>query len=271
MSVPARVLLAAALACALPACVPIPMKGDVSAASTPVLTSLAEPLDASEGIVILGRTTADDGIADCVRNALAKASPHTRIAAGDVFRAASGSAPAKPDGPVDDNAVETVLREAAVQRSVGEHAIRYVFFIEGKTEDINFTSTGTMGVGAGSSDRTTTIAATVWEAPSVRRIGQFTASASGHPNMLLIALILFYEYAPTEGTSCARMAGDIQHFLASGYTPPVESQPSAPLGQAEEPTMAPELEPAAAAAADSSQSTTNGCQWAAEKSHWQCW
>ena len=208
-----RVTIAATALFALPGCLNLIIKGDVLASSSASLTAEAEPLSPGEGIVIIGRTASDDDdIPGCVRDALADASPGTRIVAPDIFRSKAGgrltNTPKTPGVWGTDEEMEAILREAEAQRAVADLAVHYLFLIEGKTE------------GSADTEKWTDIAAAVWDAPAIRNIGRIGAYAIGHPprwhNTVQLGV---YYYTPTESMACEKMAGEIQRFLSTGYKP----------------------------------------------------
>ncbi|HVM81815.1 MAG TPA: hypothetical protein VMU06_22535 [Stellaceae bacterium] len=209
----ARALIAAALV----GCVPI--KGKVSLQSGSEISGGGERLREGEGIAILGASRAgDDEIAKCVREALAAASPATRIAPAEKLRSSAGGALASANAAQSEQEIGRALQEAIASHAISDLALRYVYTVEGATGEDGYTQTmgntfATAGVGVFGSTKFTHIEATVWDAATGHRLGLLKSWASGRVSTVIILPIGFYTYAPTESTACKEMAGQILRHL----------------------------------------------------------
>jgi hypothetical protein len=193
----------------------IPFKGDVNVYGAPVGPA-ARPLAAGDGIAILaqGGAAEDSAIAGCVKSAVADASPATRIVPAKEFRKAVGGILAGAKTMLTDEETGRAFREAMASSALADSKLRYVFMVSGATDDRNWHDSATAGVGVGSSEKSTHIEAAAWDAATGEKIDSFSTSTSGHPTMVMIAFITFWEYAPTESAACKDMARKILRYVS---------------------------------------------------------
>jgi hypothetical protein len=215
-------LAVALLAIALGGCIPI--KGDVNAGSRSTILNTATPLRSGEAIAILGAKPQDEEIANCIRGAVAKASPTIPIVAPEKLRLTSDDASGSANAPLPDQEFGSRLREPASLHAISDLGIRYVFTVEGSTVEKDHRSTQgntypTAFVAEFSSRKITNIDVAIWDATTGQRQASIHTTATGQPNTVFIVAVGFWSYAPTESTACESTAGQLLRYLAGESHP----------------------------------------------------
>ena len=208
----------------LTACIPIPIKGNVSFVATEVTADSAplERLGATEGMAILSRngSAGDGGIAACVSDAFAKASPGTRIVPAKQVREAIGGTLAGAKSMAADGEIAQAMRSAQTAPALAALGLRYVTFIEGATQSSGARSAGCATyVCEDISDKRTRIEATIWNATTGDKLAMRRTETAGQTSTVGTIGIAVYTYAPTEATACKDMAGKLAHDVSGREYP----------------------------------------------------
>lgn len=213
-----RVYSVASLALlALTGCIPI--KGEVSLNSSGTGIGVSpRPLVPGDGIAVLAESGADDddGIALCVRDAVARASPAIRIMPAKQVRTAAGGLFGNAKAALNFEEISRTLHDASARSSFVALKLRYVFTVTGKTEDRNWHDSATSFIGYGSSRKSTNIEAVAWDAATGERLQSFQVDASGNPSLLIIGVLGILEYTPTESAACRDIGGQLARSLSLG-------------------------------------------------------
>ena len=150
-----------------------------------------------------------------MRNAVAATAPALRIIPAEqlgTFTEDVFSLNAK-DG-LTDEAIEGALHSARASAAVADLKLRYVFVVDGGTAERNWHDSATFGVGYGSGEKSTDLQVAIWDAVKGERLGALSAHSSGQPSLLIVGVIGFLEYTPTESEACKHMAGTIRRYMS---------------------------------------------------------
>ncbi len=204
---------AVAAVVALSGCIPI--EGEIAARSWRSVQPATGSLTGSEQVVILGRSTTDDGgFPECVSDELSKSSPQIALFAPQEFRAAVGGKLSESKLRLPYAEIEDHLQTQRALAVSVDRGIRYVFVVEGDTTETDNHSSGGGGAAISGSTRRTQISAHIWDGSTGEGLGELNVSTEGHPYMFSAALIInIMEYAPTETKACENMATEILQFL----------------------------------------------------------
>jgi hypothetical protein len=147
--------------------------------------------------------------ADCVGDALAKASPMTRIVSANEFRSQlfpwfePKTAPRTADG------LQALIDKPLVAKRLRALNVRYVVFVGGSTGAGKHEVTIPPFLLALGVEKETFVRASVWDLKTVALAGTVRESASG--TFLMFPLIV---PAATESMACANLADELVSFLA---------------------------------------------------------
>jgi hypothetical protein len=203
-----RLALVVTVLTALEACIPIPYEADVSVTASNDMSAAADPLEPQDAIMILGPATSDHDFPNCVEEALTEIAAKTHVVPPATFRAAAGG---NLGAQLDDAKIGEALRDATTQQTVAQLRVRYLVFIQGTTETVEYPLPNADAPLRIQHD--TEIKARIWDAPAARHLGDLEAKANGIAEYGLTYFAAIISWAPTESKACNKMAQEIQRVL----------------------------------------------------------
>src|SRR5262249_51659285 len=154
--------------------------------------------------------------ADCVRSAVTKAAPETRIVAPESLRLAPEANMSLAVSPESGNATGPMA--PAIQQVAQKLQAGYLLVVDGITDE----SVEERGGGYDRALRDTHLYANIWDVRTGKHLGELTVQTMGHTADSWFwgsGLVLdFWQFSPTESTACTAMAAEIRNYLSGKGT-----------------------------------------------------
>lgn len=162
--------------------------------------------------------TGEHELAECISDALTKASPKTQIIGSEEFRGQLFPWFEPATAPRSAERLRSLLERPLVSARLHELAVRYVVFVEGSThEEQSAGGAPYVGFVAGAK-KDTSLRVSVWDVKAGELAGRLHASASGTAVYGVVFILPIISPAPTESMACGDIAGELAAFL--GNAPP---------------------------------------------------
>jgi hypothetical protein len=163
-------------------------------------------LSAGETVAVTG----EHDFAECVSDALTRASPTTRVISDEEFRRQLFPWFEPATAPRSEEGFQSLLGKPLVSKKLEELGVRYAVFVRGSTREETFHGgVPYVAVWAGV-NKDTQLGVSVWDLKSAELAGKLHASGSGTFLMLPIPLP-----AATESIACSDIASELAEFLGS--------------------------------------------------------
>jgi hypothetical protein len=168
-------------------------------------------LSAGETIAVTG----EHELAQCITDALTKASPKTQIIGHEKFRGQLFPWFEPATAPRSAEALRSLLERPRVSKRLHDLAVRYVVFVEGSTHVKPFHGgVPYAGIWAGAK-KDTSLEVSVWDVKSGDLAGRLNASASGTAVYGFVLYLPIIAPAPTESMACGDIASKLAEFLGN--------------------------------------------------------